>query len=50
MQNRPKNPDSSAVGSRRGRKTPQNIMTDLVPHMSDISNEVTIRIKESSIS
>jgi hypothetical protein len=50
MNDRPKNPDCSAVGSRRGRKTPNGIMTDLVPHMSDISNEVTIKIKESSIS
>jgi hypothetical protein len=48
---RPKNPDSSAIGSRRGGKTSQEmneIMTDLVPHLSDISHEVTIKLKESS--
>ena len=50
MKPRPQNPDSRINGSRRGAaKTLLDkieIVTDLVPHLSDISNEICVKIHE----
>ena len=53
MKPRPRNPNCRAAGgSRRGggaMKTPMDkieIVTDLVPHLSDMSNDICVKIHE----